>query len=165
MHTKLELLRLYIMISLTHVYEEADRNEIRGLMGRLNKRPDIEILPWAFNLETWMPIPVPSVHRHDQTQLAAAHVGIAIYPTNNGSDGRGDEVAVRVRSGRPFAAFIKEGVRRNQYVVDLLKDYGCEPLKTYSTYPQLEELINEVLKTVPVDNQLVLFERQEVIAA
>jgi hypothetical protein len=152
------------MISLTHIKDEETRNKIRGLIRFLESMPDIELLRWAFDLDTWMPKPVENVFRYDNAFTVGADLGIAIYLTGDGSDGRGDEVGSRVRSGRPMIAFRAEGVRPNKYVDDMLKHFEYPPVQSFTTFVDLESQIRKALKEVSNSEQLVLFE-QSVAAA
>jgi hypothetical protein len=147
---------VYLMLSLTHIKDGETRKEILNLVRRLEASTKIELLPWAFDLDTWKPKPVPSVFLHDFGHNMKAKLGVALYLTSDGSDGRGDEVATRARSRKPMIALRKEGVRPNAYVDDMLRHFEADPIQTFSTIDEIEERIVAALKEL--DQQLSFFD-------
>jgi hypothetical protein len=147
---------LYIAISLTHVKTEEDRDEIRALLKWLEQRFEVRILKWAFNVDTWTPMPVPNVYEFDTELVLRADLALFFYLTNEGSDGRGGELVTRTKAGKPLLAFIKEGVKENRYVTGCLEKAGTQPIR-FRTIDDLERPIALALSKVISDSLVAQF--------
>ena len=89
---------VYPMISLTHIKDEETRNKIRGLIRFLESMPDIELLRWAFDLDTWMPKPVENVFRYDNAFTVGG--GTRGYAPDVSAEARGYTVTAFVTARR-----------------------------------------------------------------
>lgn len=157
-------LTVYAMVSLTHVKTDAEKDEIREILRWLEVDCEVELLRWAFDTDTWAPKPVDNIFVYDNTRVLSADFGFALYLSNDGSDGRGGEVIDRIKSGKPFSLFAREGVKVSRYQADCMKHYG-KSISVFRTLDDLKAQILAALKEVKADGgQLALFEPPVVAA-
>lgn len=150
---------VYMMVSLTHVKTDAEKDEIRELIRWLEDDADVALLRWAFDTETWTPKPVDNIFVYDNTRVMSADLGIALYLSNDGSDGRGGEVIDRIKSGKPFRLFAREGVNVSRYPADCLTHHGGS-IDRFTSLKDLKTQIHAALKSIEASNdQLALFEQ------
>ena len=142
------MITLYVAVSLTHVKTEQERQEIRDFLKWLEVTFHVRILTWAFDLDTWTPLPVDDIYEYDTKKVLAADMMIVLYLSNDGSDGRGGEVVNRTNSGKPILAFAREGVKVSRYSADRLKGVGSG-IKTFRTFTDMEDSINRALLLLP----------------
>lgn len=151
-------LTVYAMVSLTHVKTDAEKDEIREILRWLEVDCEVELLRWAFDTDTWTPKPVDNIFVYDNTRVLSADFGFALYLSNDGSDGRGGEVIDRIKSGKPFRLFAREGVKVSRYQADCMTHHG----KTIDAFKSIEDLKLRILAALTEvkanDGQLVLFE-------
>lgn len=69
---------------------------------------------------------------------------IVFYPENEGSDGRGGEVVLRVQAGKPILAFKKRGVKVSRYPTDCLKKHGVT-IEEYDKFEDVEKTVRKAL--------------------
>jgi hypothetical protein len=139
---------VYIAISLTHVKTEQEKDEVRAFLKWLEVTFDISILTWAFDVERWEAKPVDNIYDFDTDRVKSADLMIALYLSNDGSDGRGGEVINRVEvAKKPILAFSKQGVRVSRYPVDCLKKIGVGVIP-FSTFDDMAMPIQEALNRI-----------------
>lgn len=135
---------VYVALSLTHVKTEAEKDEIRSFLRWLEVSFNIELLMWAFDVETWQPLLVENIYNHDSEKVALADLMIILYLSNDGSDGRGGEMVQRIYARRPMIAFAREEVRISRFPLDCLRHFNI-PLVRFTDFRDLYLEIKKAL--------------------
>lgn len=136
---------VYLALPLTHVKTDSEKDEIRRLILWFKETFDVEILKWALNTDSWLPEPVENIFDYDTERVLRADLVIVFYPENEGSDGRGGEVVLRLQTGKPILAFKKRGVRVSRYPSDCLKKHGVL-IEEYDKIEDVEKSVRMALK-------------------
>jgi hypothetical protein len=139
---------VYVALSLSHVRTDEEKDAVKRFLSWLETTFDITLLRWAFNTETWTPEPVADIYEFDTEKVLGSDLMIALYLTNEGSDGRGGEVVNRVeRSDKAVVAFAKQGVRVSRYASDCLKKVGAN-IMSFNDFDDMKPAIKAALADV-----------------
>lgn len=139
---------VYVALSLTHVRTDEEKDMVRRFLPWLEQTFDITLLRWAFDLDTWTPKPVADIYEYDTSRVMNADLMIALYLTNEGSDGRGGEVVNRVeRSGKAVIAFAKQGIKVSRYSSDCLKKVGANVM-AFNSFEDMMPAIKAALADI-----------------
>jgi hypothetical protein len=140
---------VYIALSLTHVKTDAEKDTVRTFLKWFEKRFNVKILLWAFDVDKWTPKPVANIFEFDTERVLSADLAIFLYLTSDGSDGRGGELVTRVLARKPTLAFMKEGVKENRYVKDCLETIGVKPISFWE-FEDIAPAVEDALSRIEV---------------
>lgn len=141
---------VYIAVSLTHVKTEEEKCQMRAFLAWIEEAFDVELLRWAFDTEKWLPLPVDNIYDYDTERVKEADLMIALYLSNDGSDGRGGEVVNRLEVARkPVLALVKKGVRVSRYSTDCLEKHRM-PIVEFEKLVDAEPAIRDALSRIPI---------------
>ena len=145
-------LSVYVIISLTHVKTDEEKQKIRHIISWIRDSFNVELLTWAFDIDLWQPKPVENIYLFDKQRALSADLAIIFFLSSDGSDGRGGEIVLRAENGLPMLACAHHGIKISRFPSDCLKLAGVE-ITPFKEVEELQELIRKALEKVLADRK------------
>ncbi len=141
---------VYVIIPLTQVNTIDGMNMVKKILQWITDKFDVEILMWAFDLQTWTPKAVPNIYEYDKNLVLKADLAIAFFLNLEGSDGRGGEIVLRTEAQKPILAFAYNGVKVSRFVSDCLVRAGAE-IQPFEVIEDTFQYIKMALDAIPTN--------------
>lgn len=146
---------VYVIIALTHVKTEEQRQLVRDILRWLEEKFDVEILTWAFDVEAWQPKPVENVYEFDRRLALWADLAIVFFLNGEGSDGRGGEIFLRVEYKKPIIAFAIPGTSISTFSRHALEKSASQPIHPFVDFEGIYSIVAEALERVDVSDDML----------